>query len=76
MLTAEQYARAKELMCDAHGCCVGCPLEYDRHDCSCDRFAIYHPAECVKLVELWWEENKHRYPNITEVRRNPNENDG
>lgn len=87
MLTAELYARAKELMCACAESCAKCPImeassktitlsDEPRDVLACEVFVIKYPAEAVKLVELWWEENKHRCPNITKVRRKPNENDG
>lgn len=63
MLTAEQYARVFMLFCQAHPC-GQCPLNLktgisDRRSCS--DYSVDYPAEAVKIVELWWNENKHRY---------------
>ena len=64
MFTAEQYARIKELMCRSYYNCENCPLSRDENDeeLVCIDFAIKYPAEMVKRVELWWEENKQKYP--------------
>ncbi len=68
MLTAEQYARAKELMCKNYPVCTKCPLyghnddEFFGERISCQKFVVKYPAEAVKLVHLWWLENKHRFP--------------
>ncbi len=64
MFTAEQYARVRELMCQSHKRCGKCPLDYTQNaeHYTCADFAIKYPAEMVKRVEKWWEENKKRYP--------------
>lgn len=62
MLTAEQYARIEKLMCNDRHLCLGCPLRYERIGCGCEQFTVAYPAEAVKLVHLWWNENRHRFP--------------
>lgn len=73
MLSAELYARAKELICASAESCAKCPImdvackkitpsDEPRDVLACALFVIKYPAEAVKLVELWWEENRHRYP--------------
>lgn len=68
MFTAEQYARAKELMCKRYSICNKCPLyghtddEFFGERISCQKFVVRYPAEAVKRVELWWMENKKDYP--------------
>lgn len=38
---------------------------------ACALFVIKYPAEAVKLVELWWEENRHRYPQYYRSKEEP-----
>lgn len=64
MLSAELYARTRAVMCRVMPICEGCPLH--RLDeggrlIPCAEFEIRNPAEAVKLVEVWREENKERY---------------
>ena len=66
MLTAETYARAKGLMCESCRCCEECPL-YGHQDergnlLCCHKFCVAYPAEAVKIVHIWWDENKHKFP--------------
>lgn len=67
MLTAEQYVRAHGLMCREYEFCDGCPFNTvveesgEVFDNCCD-FKFRYPAEAVKLVHLWWNENRHRFP--------------
>lgn len=67
MLTAEQCVRAHGLMCREYEFCDGCPLRTAAKESGkvfddCVDFQVRYPAEAVKLVHLWWNENRHRYP--------------
>lgn len=78
MLTAEQYARVQIQMCMAYvSSCKNCPFQNHTDETGkkidCVDFTLYSPAEAVKLVELWWEENRHRYDYLNKGRK-PNEN--
>lgn len=78
MLTAEQYARVFMLFCQDHSC-GGCPLNVrtEISDCAgCSDFSVRYPAEAVKIVHLWWEENRKRYPEYDRRKDKSNENDG
>lgn len=70
-MTAEEYARAKGLMCDNSRVCHDCPiaiLSRRRFHKSCMETEIKLPTKCVEAVERWWGENKHRFPE-TEVKK-------
>lgn len=62
MMSAEEYARAKTLLC-SFGKCRSCPLSIDNQHSgmNCQNFIINFPAEAVKLVEIWWLKNKERF---------------
>lgn len=60
MMSAEEFARAKEIMCRDMPSCLSCPLKR-RNVAQCRDFAIRYPAEVVKWVEWWWNENKRKY---------------
>lgn len=67
MLAAEQYVRVHGLMCREYEFCDGCPLRTAAEESGevfecCIDFKVRYPAEAVKLVHLWWNENRHRYP--------------
>lgn len=81
MLTAEQYARIQPLMCMKNiGACSQCPFynhaDENGENIGCNDFALQYPAEAVKLVYLWWNENRHRYPQYYRSKEeSSNEND-
>lgn len=66
MLSAELYARARAVMCRVMPICEGCPLHRVEGGrlIPCAEFEILHPAEAVKIVELWYEKNKERYRDL------------
>ena len=66
--TAEWYARTAMLMCqDGNGrLCRECPLGMNTDESGklipCALFQLMYPAEAVKRVEMWWIENRDRFP--------------
>lgn len=64
--TAEWFARAQATMCRDHDVCLGCPLCSNTDETGevfgCSDFRMRYPAEAVKIVEIWWIENRERFP--------------
>lgn len=64
--TAEWFARAQAKMCRDQDGCFGCPLcgneDEAGNEISCSEFRERYPAEAVKIVEMWWIENRVRFP--------------
>lgn len=80
MLTAEQYARIQPLMCMKNiGACSQCPFynhtDENGENIDCIDFTLQYPVEAVKIVHIWWEENRNRYPEYDRRKESSNEND-